>query len=358
MRVVGLAALVMVAITIACGEPERTAPLATATAILPSTLTLTTTPTFTPLPTATATLLPTPTFTPLPTAIATSSPTPTQTSTPTFTPLPTATATPSPTSTPLPSFSPPEHMAYAWWSWDSLDRTGYRELVIDFTIHNDPESFPLDNARNGLYMMLGWGKLAENSFYFGIQSNVHAAAHPHETLGKAVIFSRWGTRDLALAKWDETDGFAQSSGHEGDFIGVRRLYQWGPGDYRVRLALSETSQEGDWFGLWITNLASDTTTWVGSLMFPTGGKIVGSGYSTMEVYGDPIHIEDIPFWHVSIDLPRADGQAAQRGRFGYSMFTGEANNADIQYSRDEGTVHIRAGGATERIGQAGTVTFD
>ena len=93
-------------------------------------------------------------------------------------------------------------------------------------------------------------------------------------------------------------------------------------------------------------------------MFPTGGKIVGSGYSTMEVYGDPIHIEDIPFWHVSIDLPRADGQAAQRGRFGYSMFTGEVSNADIQYSRDEGTVHIRAGGATERIGQAGTVTFD
>ena len=332
MRVIVVAALVMMAVAIACGEPERTAPP----------------PTVAPLPTYT----PYPTYTPLP--IATLLPTPTLTASPTFTPTPSATPTIMPTATPFPSFSPPEHMAHVWWSWGSLDHTGYRELVVDFTIHNDPKAFPNDDD-NGLYMMLGWGKLAETSFYFGIQSNVSSGV---ESLGKGVIFSRWGTRDLALAKWDETDGFSQSSGHEGDFIGVRRLYQWEAGDYRIRLAPGETSQEGEWFDLWITDLASDMTTWVGSLMFPAEGKIVGRGYSTMEVYGRPIHIEDIPYWHVSIDLPKADGQAAEAGVFGYSMFTGEVSNADIQYSRNEGTVHIRAGGATERIGQAGTVFFD
>lgn len=248
-------------------------------------------------------------------------------------------------------------MAYVWWSWGNLDRAGYRELVIDFTIHNIPTFLP-HNMRHGLYLMLGSSKLADTSFYFGIQTHVAAAEPPYGSLGNGVIFSRWGTRNLALARWDETDGFAQSSGHEGDFIGVRRLYDWGVGKYRLRLAPDETSQEGDWFGLWITDLASDTTTWVGSLRFPSGGKMLGHGYSTMEVYGQPIHTEDIPYWHVSIELPRADGRPARGGTFGYSAFTGEVNNADIRYSKEEGVVHIRAGGATERIGPSGTITFD
>ena len=51
-----------------------------------------------------------------------------------------------------------------------------------------------------------------------------------------MIFSRWGTRDLEWARWPEDDGWAESSGHEGDFIRVRRFYDWGPGDYVVRLA--------------------------------------------------------------------------------------------------------------------------
>ena len=246
-------------------------------------------------------------------------------------------------------------MAYAWWSWGPLDRTGYRELVIDFTIYNDPDPFPPDNPRNGLYMMLGWGKIEETSFYFGIQSDVHAAVQPYEGLGKAVIFSRWGTRDLALAKWDETDGFAQSSGHEGDFIGVRRLYQWEAGDYRMRLAPQETTSEGEWYGLWITDLETDETTWIGSLAFPAESAIFGNGYSTMEVYGSPVHIEDIPYWHVSIKLPKADGQEPERAYLGYSEFTDQVSNSDIQYDADERRVHMKAGGPTERIGQAGDV---
>ena len=308
------------------------------------------TPTLSPTPSAT------PTFSPTPSTTPTLSPTPS--ATPTLSPTPSATPTLSPTPpTATATFSPPEHMAYVWWSWGPLDRTGFRELVIDFTIHNDPAPFPSHNARNGLYLMLGWGKLAKMSFYFGIQSNVTAGAPPYQKLGKAVIFSRWGTRDLALARWDEVEGFAQSSGHEGDFIGVRRLYAWEPGSYQIRLAPQETTPEGEWFGLWITNLASDTTTWIGSLMFPLGSQIIGSGYSTMEVYGSPIHIVDIPYWHVSIKRPKADGVTASEGTFGYSMFTGEVSNADIRYSQDDDAVHIRAGGETERIGAPGTVTF-
>ena len=204
---------------VACSDPSATPTLSP----IPSA-----TPTLSPIPSATPTLSPTPsttaTFSPTPSTTPTLSPTPS--TTPTLSPTPSTTPTLSPRPTATATFSPPEHMAYVWWSWGPLGRTGFRELVIDFTIHNDPAPFPSHNARNGLYLMLGWGKLAKMSFYFGIQSNVTAGAPPYQKLGKAVIFSRWGTRDLALARWDEVEGFAQSSGHEGDFIGVRRLYAW------------------------------------------------------------------------------------------------------------------------------------
>ena len=52
---------------------------------------------------------------------------------------------------------------------------------------------------------------------------------------------------------------AQSSGHEGDFIGVRRFYDWGPGDYVARLAPDGADRDGQWVGLWITEVSTDTT---------------------------------------------------------------------------------------------------
>ncbi|MXY96278.1 MAG: hypothetical protein F4Z29_00680 [Gemmatimonadetes bacterium] len=246
-------------------------------------------------------------------------------------------------------------MTYTWWSWGPLDKTGYRELEVEFTIHNNPEPFPEDNPFNGLYMMLGWGKLAGHSFYFGIQSNMTSPVSPYGGFNHGILFSRWDTRDLALARWHETEGWSQSSGLEGDFIGVRRLYDWGPGDYRLRLASEETTDEGEWYGLWITDIEDDETTWIGSLAFPAESAIYGNGYSTMEVYGEPVHPEDIPYWHVSIKLPKADGREPEMVYLGYSQFTDQVSNSDIQYDADERRVHMKAGGPTERIGQAGDV---
>ena len=50
---------------------------------------------------------------------------------------------------------------------------------------------------------------------------------------------------------------AESSGHEGDFIGVRRSYGWGAGDYRVTLAPDgEPGKDSAWMSLWITDIES------------------------------------------------------------------------------------------------------
>ena len=294
------------------------------------------------------------------------------------TPIP-ATATPVPKPTQIPGRADlyqmrdlPEQMAYIWWGWiQRSDSEGNRldefeELVIEFTIQNDVE--PLGGG-NGLYLMLAYSNISGVYFYFGLQTDMK---DPETSLsrGKGLIFSRWSTRDLANARYAQEDGWTESSGHEGDFIGVRRSYVWGAGDYRVRLAPDDSvpqDPDGMWFGLWITDLSTDDTTWIGSLKFPLqGGKSVIQAlvYSTMEIYGFStiesawrIRPIDIPTWHVSIKRPVGDGVTSHWGRTGYASLKGEIMNADIRYDVTNDIVHIQAGGATERRTDPGPVEF-
>ncbi len=279
---------------------------------------------------------------------------------PTPTPFPTATPTP----TPIPGrpylympVMPPEHMAYIWWNW-SADKGEFESLVIDFTIHNDVGDF---SRRHGLYLMLGNAQIAGVGFYFGLQSNVYDPAAGYR--GKGLIFSRWETRDLANARVaDPVEGWTQSSGHEGDFIGVRRSYQWGAGHYRVRIAPDGSDAGGRWFGMWITDKATGETTWGGSLRFPyQNGKaaITSPVYSTMEIYGGPpIRPIDIPEWHVSIARPLGDGAKPTRGDLGFQAFSVNVPNSDAWYNRAEDALHVQAGGPTQRYNLAQVILFD
>ena len=208
--------------------------------------------------------------------------------------------------------------------------------------------------QHGLYLMLGSSYISDTQFYFGIQTDANSR-------GKGLIFSRWKTRELTNARYDETHGWTESSGHEGDFIGVRRLYNWGAGNYRIRIAPDGLESDGEWFGLWIIDLGTDVTTWIGSLKFPLlsgEAKIKPNSYSTIEIYGIPmIRPIDIPQWHVSIERPQGDGIPSTRGYTVYSSFTGLVSNNDVSYDPLEDRVHLRAGDVTERKTAAGYVNF-
>ena len=324
-------------------------------------------PTPEPVPTSADTPIPTPptTANAAQADVVTATPTDTPVATPTQLP----TRAPAPTPTQIPgrpdlyrSVSPPEHMAYIWWEWergrDSSDNwiDEFEELVIDFTIHNNVEL----EGDNGLYLMLAQSKISDVGFYFGLQTDVHAPEPPYGR-GKGLLLSRWETRDLANARFSETDGWTQSSGHEGDFIGVRRSYAWGAGDYRIRFAPDgDPEDDGVWFGLWITDRSTDVTTWIGSLKFPLlDGKAVmrAPTYSTMEIYGRRIRPIDIPAWHVSIKRPVGDGIKPSWGHTGYSPFEGDVMNSEVRYDRDNDVVHFKTGGTTERQTQESAVTF-
>ena len=240
----------------------------------------------------------------------------------------------------------PQGMAYARWYWEE----GQASLEIDFTIHTNVANW---SDRNGLYLSLANTGIGDNRFYFGLQTNMNrpnVEGPGVKKVGKGVIFSRWGTRDLSHARL-AANGFAQSSGHEGDFIGVRRPYDWSADTYRARLARYDSDSQGDWFGLWITDTTRGRTTWIGSLRFPRveerPATIAPYFVSFVEVYGQPIRLLDIPAWHVSITAPLG-GWDAELPTHVNTVYHDRVPNTEIWYQADENAVHMRTGGGTVR----------
>ncbi len=236
-----------------------------------------------------------------------------------------------------------------WWRWPL--ESDLEAMVYDFTIHNDPGDF---SDSYGLYLMVHWGEMSGSGFYFGLQTDVSDPAIGRGR-GKGLIYSRWGERDLREARTaGGDDTWVEESGHEGDFIGVRRAYEWDEGDYRMWLTPDGEDPDGEWYALWFTDLDTDQTLWVGSLKFPDedgNADLAPHGYSTLEIYGHPrIRPIDIPEWHVSIDPPEGDGTPAGWALLGYGGVAGQnTSNSDAQYL--DGRVHLRIGGVTEQIGE-------
>ncbi len=242
------------------------------------------------------------------------------------------------------AIQPPMAPAYIDWRWDT-GQAGFRKLSTDFTIHNDVGDW---SDQHGLYLILLQNDISGAGFYFGLQTDANGR-------GKGVIFSRWQTDDLANARWDETDGWYELGRHEGGFLGVRRSYDWSAGDYRIRIAPDALESDGEWFGLWITDLATGETTWIGSLKFPLNndGRATFNprASATIELYGNPqIRPVDVPQWHVSVKRPLGDGVPATWGSTSYPWDASENAlfNSDVRYDESEDAAHLRVGGLTER----------
>ena len=257
----------------------------------------------------------------------------------------------------------PEHMASVWWRW--IPEFEFQEYVVDFTIHSDPGSF--FNLRHGLYLMVCASEIAGTSFYFGLQTDVHYYDDKagRWSRGKGLIFSRWDESDLSFVRVaggeDGWSDWSDSSGLEGEFIGVRRAYDWWVGDYRMRLAPDGADPDGIWYALHITDKATGITTWAGSLKFPLVEEtpvLTYYSYSTLEIYGNRIRPIDIPEWHVSIKPPLTNGQLPYSVDPEHSHFNGEIANSDVQYEPADDRVHLRVGGTTERVGPVDEIVLD
>ena len=130
-------------------------------------------------------------------------------------------------------------------------------------------------------------------FYGGVQTSISGLdADGDRIVGdRGAIFSRCRERDTA-AITRASGGLIESSGHEGDFIGVRNSFAWGEGRYRWCLCKSERIDgspfpvdldaediafawdryEHTWVRMEATDLNADTTTFVSALAIP-GGRL-------------------------------------------------------------------------------------
>ena len=219
------------------------------------------------------------------------------------------------------------------WRWDSDEP--HHTVNIDFTIHEDPG----DTVGSGIYFMLGFGDLGGTTWYAGLQTNV---LRPGEGgVGKGFIFSRWDTRSLDHTRPTEA-GWTESSGHEGDFVGVRHPYPWTTGSYTVKIG-PDASGNG-WYGAWITEHNGGEITWLGSLRFEEEeghGRVL---ISVLEAYGKPIKMVDIPLSKITIEPPH--NERGERPTSVSFLHSGTATNHDIEYDEVTGQVTFTAGGNT------------
>ena len=227
----------------------------------------------------------------------------------------------------------PVHITRSDWRWDRDEP--HHAVNIDFTIHEDPG----DTVGSGIYFMLGYSYLGRTSWYAGLQTNV---LRPGEGgVGKGFIFSRWDTRSLDHTRPTEA-GWTQSSGHEGDFVGVRHPYPWTTGSYTVKIG-PDASGNG-WYGAWITEHNGGEITWLGSLRFEEEEEHGTVLVSILEAYGRPIKMVDIPLSKITIEPPYNErGERPTSVRFRHS---GTVTNHDIEYDEVTGQVTFTAGGNT------------
>jgi hypothetical protein len=228
---------------------------------------------------------------------------------------------------------------YVFWNFPA---SYFNSMYVDVRINSEPDN------NDGLYFQMYQGTINGEGFYFGLQTQTYKPGVG--SMGKGLIFSRWGTTDLSNARVVE-GGWMESGGYEGDFIGVRRTYNWTTHDYRFRIALNDSDASGDWYAVWINDLTTGTSDLLGALRFPKtspeNSGIANGGITWTELYWKAVPGTPLPYWHVSILGIYASDQemSPTECTLTYSSWT---NNSDI-YCDEEQTIHFLMGSNITRL---------
>ncbi len=179
----------------------------------------------------------------------------------------------------------PWHLVDTWW--DIGNEIRFESLAVDVTISDDvPSSVNLYIAPIGL------GHLSTSPFYGGIQTHADGYTKKDQNLrqiGTGFLFSMWGERSHDAIRPSE-GGFFQSSGHEGDFVSVRRPFRWKKGKYTYRLnRMDQQTIDGKpytWVGAFVYSHENDENLFVGALRFKGEDLILDRKVANfVEVYG-------------------------------------------------------------------------
>jgi hypothetical protein len=202
----------------------------------------------------------------------------------------------------------PWHLVDLWWNIGQ--DAPFESYSVDVTISDD---LPKDVH---LYVSpIGLGHFGKQQFYGGIQTRADGgtkADHEIREIGPGYLFSMWGQRSYDAIR-PADGGFCQSSGHEGDFVSVRRPYKWLKGTYTYRLVkMDKETVDGKaqtWVGAFVYSHAKDENIFVGALRFH-GDSLVLSRHvaSFVEIYGQRIPLTEIPNVTVTFSNLKLNGE--------------------------------------------------
>ena len=206
---------------------------------------------------------------------------------------------------------PPWHLVDIWW--DIGQDTPFESYSIDVTISDDVPS-----TVNLYIAPIGIGHLSKTPFYGGIQTQADGYTKRDQHLrkiGPGFLFSMWGERSLDAIR-PSIGGFCQSSGHEGDFVSVRRPYEWKKGKYTykvVRMDREEIDGKPVHLGRGVRLLPREGRE---RLRRGTcGSRARTSSWpkvaSFVEIYGRRIPVEEIPKVTVTFGNPDGEREAGQ-----------------------------------------------
>jgi len=207
-------------------------------------------------------------------------------------------------------YSPmPWHLVDLWW--DLGKEVPFESYSIDVTISEDVPS------SSNLYIApIGLGHLSKTPFYGGIQTQVdgYTKRDPRlRKIGPGFLLSMWGERSLNAIR-PADGGFCQSSGHEGDFVSVRRPYEWKKGKYTYRVVKMDKElvdgKPATWVGAFVYSHEKDENIFVGALRFKGQDLVLDRKIASfVEVYGRTIPVEEIPKVVVTFGNLNVNGQA-------------------------------------------------
>jgi hypothetical protein len=239
----------------------------------------------------------------------------------------------------------PWHLVDLWW--DVGQDAPFESYSIDVTLSADvPASVSLYIAPVGL------GHLNKAAFYGGLQTQADGYPKRDQKLrgiGRGLIFSMWGERSLDTVR-PADGGFCQSSGHEGDFVSVRRPYAWQKGTYTYRLVKMDREEvEGKpytWVGAFVYSHEKDENVFVGALRFKGADLVLSRQVASfVEVYGKRVPVADIPRVTVTFGDLKVNGKAVERPAAHAVYPRGVPDHADA--SAREGKVVVVVGQAVE-----------
>jgi hypothetical protein len=204
----------------------------------------------------------------------------------------------------------PWHLVDLWW--DLGDHMPFQSYSIDVNIQQDVP------ATNNLYIApIGLAHLNETPFYGGIQTQADGHTKSDRRvrkIGPGLLMSMWGERSLDAIR-PSVGGLCQSSGHEGDFVSVRRPYLWSKGVYTYRVVrMDEQNIDGQpftWVGAFVYSHAQDENVFIGALRFKGKDLLLSRKVASfVEVYGRRIPVTEIPAVTVTFDKLQVNGQPA------------------------------------------------